>query len=101
MDDTKAAENLVGVIKSIVRMELGSRERAAAEREEADTTHSRRGKKWSEEEEAQLLREFQLAISFISTTHRRTEGAIFARLMELRDRDRLQYRVLGEAADHF
>lgn len=101
MDDTKAAENLVEVIKSIVRMELGSRERAAAEHEEADPDHSRRGKKWSEEEEAKLLREFQLAISFISTVHRRTEGGIFARLMDLRDRDRLQYRVLGEATDHF
>lgn len=99
MDNVKAAENLVGVIKSIIRVELGDRERTAAKalREAEGTTHSRRGQKWSEEEETQLLKEFQLAISLISVLHKRTEGAIFARLMELRDRDRLQYRVLGEA----
>lgn len=47
MDNVKAAENLVGVIKSIIRVELGDRERTAAKalREAEATTHSRRGQK--------------------------------------------------------
>jgi hypothetical protein len=95
IDNNKAAENLVGVIKSIVRMELGDRERAEAAREaEASIKQSMRGQRWSEEEEGRLVKEFQLAVMIISVMHRRTEGSIFARLMELRDRDSLQYRVL-------
>jgi hypothetical protein len=76
-------------------MELGDRARAAAElEEEAAVKQSMRGQKWSEEEEGRLVKEFQLAVMIISVMHRRTEGSIFARLMELRDRDSLQYRVL-------
>lgn len=97
----RQAESLVGVIKGIVRAEFGDRERAANAANETVLVKSRRGQKWSEEEEDQLLREFQIAISIIGTMHRRTEGAIFARLMELRDRDRLQYRVPGSIDSPF
>lgn len=89
MNQARAAESLVGGIKSIVRAELGDRERAVGAASEIED--SRRGQKWSKAEEQQLLSEFQLCVSMLALMHKRTVGGIFARLKSMWANDELRY----------
>jgi hypothetical protein len=83
-------ENLVGVLKSLVRSELYEREQAAASAA-LSRFHSRHGARWTEEEEDRLIKEFHLAIGIISLLHQRHEAGIFAKLDKIRNEGRLRY----------
>jgi len=74
---SRLGENLIGVIKAVVREEMGERER----QDELQT--SRVGARWSEEEEIRLIREFDLAVEVIAIFHKRNRGGVAERLEAL------------------
>ena len=65
--------NLIGVIKAVARD-------VVYEREEIQDSPSRRGSKWTTDEEDQLLAEYECFITIAALVHKRNANGIKARL---------------------
>ena len=65
--------NLIGVIKAVARD-------VVYEREEAQEVVSRRGNKWTSDEEDQLLAEYECFLTIAALVHKRNVNGIKARL---------------------
>ena len=89
--DAKVAENLVGVLKSLVRDEIRNQHKVAEGLSEQD----RAGVHWSQEEVKKLIREFEAAVSVMAVIHQRTTGAISSRLALLAKEGRLYVTTGG------
>ena len=73
--------NLVGVIKAVTRD-------VVYEREEAQGVATRRGDKWTSDEEDQLLAEWECFLTVVALIHKRNVNGIKARLKTV-----LQYQI--------
>jgi len=84
MVESKVAENLVGVLKSLVRDEIRTQHKTAEEMHQ-----DRVGAPWSANEEGQLVKEFNAATSVLAVLHQRTVGGVKSRLAILAKRGEL------------